>query len=160
MLQMQVEALCTNLLPLTKNLIRTKILKYDRPPKIYTFGEAVVFWLGDLLTGSKLVTSEQLRLLLEEFSDQLIYKFGNALQTAWVTDAEKGMKRLPSCKIGFLDRQYVCMDGIDFFLNLTTGETTKAVGISALETVAYNLTTLFVRYQQRLNSKSVQVNSE
>jgi hypothetical protein len=135
-----------------KNAIRTKILKHNRLVEEYNFGEALVFWLGDVLAGTHFVSPDQQRLVLEEFCDG-ICEFGKALGKDLDTVLGRGMaeiKRLPVCKIGFLDRKLVCMDGQAFFLDITTGEKVPATDHMPLETLAYNLTTLSVRYNNQL----------
>jgi hypothetical protein len=148
----QVEAICHSLSPLLRNTIRSKILNCQSLPTTYTFGEALTFWVGDMLIGSKLVTSEQLRVILEEFSGRIVH-FGNELQDVWLKEKPRGLpeyKKLPICKIGFLDRRLVCMDGQAFFLDLTTGTRVPAADNWPLETLAYNLTMLFVRYNTKM----------
>jgi hypothetical protein len=150
----QIESSCSHLSSLLINTIRTKILKKTELPKQYTFGEALVFFMADLLLGNKLLTAEQLRVVLEEFQDRIM-TFGLDLESAWYVATPKGiddLKRLPVCKLGILDRQLVCMDGCDFFVNVTSGERVPAVNNMPLELIAYNLTTLFVRSRTRLNS--------
>jgi hypothetical protein len=152
----QVERLCTQLSPLLKNTIRTKILHYTEPPKDYDFGEALTFWLADLLTGTKIISADQVRLLLEEFYSGILV-FGDSLTTAWETKGTMNRKRLPDCKIGFLDRQLVCMDGQNFFLDLVTGKKEAVSETKSLEVLMYNLTTLFVRYKNQMKSSSAEL---
>lgn len=152
----QTENLCTHLSPLLKNIIRSKILKLKEPSKTYNFGQALIFFLADMLTGSKLVTQDQLRVLLEEFSDRIV-DFGIKLEAAWKAAPVSNLrsfKSLPVCKIGFLDRQLVCIDGQDTFLDLNSGERVPSTDNLPLEVIAYNLTTLHVRYNNQLKKVS------
>jgi hypothetical protein len=149
------EAICSRLSPLLKNTIRSKLLKAELPCQ-YTDGEALLFWFADWMSGLKLVQPDQLRLVLETLAQQII-SFGNAVGAAMVAldgpRSIKGMRDLPVCKVGFLDREYVCMDGWDKFLELRTGETPPATNNMPVETIAYNLTSIFVRYTYQMKRK-------
>lgn len=157
-----VEDICPSLSQLFKNTIRIKILGHKSLPTTYSFGEALVFWLGDMLLGTKLTTEEQMRVIFEEFHER-IKSFGDTLQEVWLKDKPANFsayKKLPICKIGFLDRRFVCMDGQQFFLDLTTGDRIPAADNWPLETLVYNLTTLFVRYRTKMVMGSSQPKHE
>ncbi len=149
MLACDVENICSSLSPLLKNTIRNKILKLEEPATEYTCGEALVIWTADWLSRVMLLSADQLRLVLEEFVDNIIKagdELGYHMYRTPPTKDQEARKKYPVCKLGFLDRKLVCMDGRDTFVDLTTGNKTKAINSQPLETVAYNLTTLFIRY--------------
>lgn len=138
--QQLVEAGCIELSPIFKQALKNKILKVP-PGDEYSAGEALVFWTADWLAGLKLVSADQLRLLMEELG-QKVREFGDGL-------GDKADKpNPPSAKIGFLDRRYVCLDQYDKFLDLQTGEQIQAADKWPMETIAYNLTLLFMRYRK------------
>lgn len=157
MLAADVENTATSLSPLLVNIIKKRIIKTEASCMLYTHGEALLFWLADWLTLIKLLKPDQLQLLIEEFAPT-ITTFGTQLQKAeedTPIDSLAQVKKLPTCKVGFLDRRIACIDGRDTFLDLETGDTFPAVDRLPLETIGYNLTTLFLRYQNQMRVRSV-----
>lgn len=152
----KVERLCSNLSQLLKQAIRYKILKHEEPRTdiAYHPWEAFHFWLTDMLASTKLLQQEQLRLVVEEFSNDF-KTFGLTLQTALKDQVVKSVdkiKKLPVCKLGILDRRFICLDGRETFLDIQTGLLVPAIDNWPLETIAYNLTTMFVLYLNKYNS--------
>lgn len=148
----RVEGICSHLSSLFMKTIRIKILDLQEPLSTYSFGEALTFWLADNLISTKLVQTDQMREILEEFGDRLL-GFGVALEQAWVRGT-KELRKLPLCKIGILDRRLICMDGVPFFFDIVTGQKKPATDDWPLETVVYNLTTLFVMYYNKSKESS------
>lgn len=163
MLVQKVEAVCKHLSPVTMQAIRRKILQVPPEAENYSIGEALVFWTADWLTGVQIVAPDQVRLLIEEFAAD-IRKFGAALTEALKVPhsgppAHRVM-RLPSAKIGFLDRWQACMDGRNTFLDLKTGEIVPVIDRRPLETIGYNLTALFIRYSDLMHIEELKTTSE
>lgn len=161
----KVEAICKHLSVVTLQAIRKKILRV--PPDVYTYGvgEALIFWVADWLTGLQIIATDQVRLLIEEFAGNII-TFGKALEEALAQEqlsvgppVPKSM-RLPMCKIGFLDRWQACMDGRDTFLDLKTGEVVPAIDRRPLETIAYNLTALYIRYTDLMHIEDIRATND
>ncbi len=153
----KVEGACKSLSTLCKSAIRKKLLVNDPniklTPSEYSFGEALVFWVIDWLTRVKLLNAEQLQLVIQEFTAK-ITQFGNQLETQENQARFKsysGLLTLPMCKLGFLDRKLMCMDGYDQFLDLETGDLVPATDNKPLEVIGYNLTVLFMRYHTQAN---------
>lgn len=104
-------------------------------------GVALIYWIADMLSMVNLIDSDQQRLLMEEFEKDLL-KFGTELYKA----VEDQNSDLPVFKLGFGDRLTAAVTGRKAALNLNTGESLVNWKDSQfLETVNYNLTTLFVR---------------
>jgi hypothetical protein len=148
----QVEKLCSHLSPLLLNTIRNKLFKHDTPPTYYDVPEALLFWTADTLATTKLLKPEQLLILLEEFLEP-ITKFGRTLEIAQLNKD----KQLPVCKLGFLDRKCACIDNFEYFLDIETGIRVLSRDMLPLETIVYNLTTLFVNYHKKLKVSSAEL---
>ena len=150
----KVEAVCKHLSPVTLQAIRKKVLQVPDDCVEYTVGSALVFWVADWLTGLQILAADQVRLLIEEFSPDII-KFGVELEGALKIRSEDFRRprimQLPCAKIGFLDRWQACMDGRDTFLDLKTGKSVPAIERRPLETIAYNLTALYLRYSNLMH---------
>jgi hypothetical protein len=149
----RVEGICQHLSAAVGAHIKYQILKTTEP-RNYTVGEALLFWLADWFTRINLLKQEQLIRLLDNFAPSII-NFGAELEVALLRGNSarsiKSALKLPMCKLGFLDRRVACMDGRDTFLDLETGESFPAKDRLPLETLAYNLTSLFVRYRTQMN---------
>lgn len=147
----RVEEVCKNLSPLFKQAIKKNILDLAPSDSYYTFGEALIFWTADFLVTTKLLQPEQLRAAIEEFAGEL-QMFGSLLAGFRSQTNIKNVK-LPSCKLGVLDRKLICMDGKKVFLDITTGATMPAINKNPLETISYNLTVLAFRYARACDGK-------
>lgn len=143
----QVEDLCKNLTPLLKTIIRTKVIT-SLEPHTYTSGEALVFWLFDWLMKIKIASDTKVRLIIETFYG-IIRSFGDDLGHY----DKSSEKILPVCKIGICDRHIVCVDVSNRFLDLDTGLVIESIKKQPLETITYNLTTLYTRYANALKKK-------
>ncbi len=145
----RVEGVCINLTPLMKNTIRAKILMVEAPAQ-YSVGQALVFWLAEQLTADRVLSTEKIRLVLEEFN-LTIQIFGDKLEAAMdevqACRSVGQMKKLPACKFGLLDMKEACIDGQATFLDLETGESFPSIDKMPLRALVYNLTTLFMRYR-------------
>jgi hypothetical protein len=145
---------------LSRFQIRTlwsSVLK-TKPRQNISSGEALLFWTMNHLEGLNIVTRDQLQLAFERFGKHIV-GHGDLLYDRWVKychDIPQDPNRailpnfalqLPSQKFGFLDTNYAVMDGLDFFLDLNSGDTAKAVrGLKPLETRIFDLTTLWIMY--------------
>lgn len=145
-----VESICQYLPALLKKSIRKTLLKYEKPPELYSSGEALLLWAADWLTGTNIIKQDQLWTLLEEFSARII-EFGTVhLDKALITNQSIKNKSLPVCKLGFLDRNLACIDGCDKFINLTTGNVVSITNNWPIETIGFNLTALYLQYEAKL----------
>jgi hypothetical protein len=144
----KAEVVCKNLSVQQKNLIRNKILPRDPDQApFYMPGEALVFWLADWLIPTKLIKPEMFRSVLEEIRLDVSI-FGNVLYRS-LRDFKDNTK-LPVCKLGFLDRRYVCIEGRDTFFDSEREETVTKLTQMPFETVSYNLTVLYLRYVKEM----------
>lgn len=135
-----VEDSCKQLSKIEKKLIKKNILKCLDDKKQYTHTECIVFWLADLLSTTKLFSQSSIFILLEYFLPQLII-FGKSLSESIL---ESKSKKLPVCRLAILDRKYVYLEGCAEFIDLNTGEKLTNITKSPLESLTYNLTTLFI----------------
>ncbi len=117
------------------------------------------------MTRSNLLKTEQVWLLLDEYGGAISNFGSNFLgdESLWVMSPKGNKaKKLPVCKLGFLDRKIVCMDGCDTFLDLETGNKQPVADLMPMETITYNLTAVFTRYhaQAHKQSSSAEQNGE
>jgi hypothetical protein len=145
----KVQASCKRLSGLQLNLLRTTVLKLEPDHVQLSHGQVLLFWFADWLAGVNLLKADQmlgvchfLGKSIVEFGDKL----GKTIETAGAPQSTKAMKLLPVCKVGFLDREYVCIDGVDSFSSLSSGETVKVLSLMPIESIIYNLTSIYVRY--------------
>lgn len=143
-LRTKVEDACKKLKPIQKRYIAKSILKLTDDIKELTTYQSLVFWLTDWLVGTGIMEVEKIFLFVEHFS-QLLNAFSSALEEA------KDKDTFPVCRLGILDRQYICLDGSMDYLDLNTGDITTSIKLMPLETIVYNLTTLYTRYSNTLS---------
>ncbi len=116
-------------------LVRKLVGEGDR----LSAGQAMVYWVVELLNQVNLCDKEQINLIAEEFS-KTIETIGNKIAKA----VKENNTNLLVAYIVFGDRKYLAItDGGDF-LDLDSGYRISAPR-SILENVQYNLTTLFTR---------------
>ncbi len=149
----EVEGKCKRLSPITlqtikKLLIQQIDIRSKAPDFQYTGGEALVLWFADYITGVGLLGQEQLLFLISELQES-IKTYGSRLYDVLSVDPNAASINVPMFKIGFMDRRIACADGVDFFLNLTTGKTSPVTDVWPVETIAYNLSVIFYQYCYR-----------
>jgi hypothetical protein len=106
---------------------------------------ALVLWVADTLTRVRICTPDQLMLLLPVVRDGIL-QFAVKLDTYLerCKAGEQGVS-LVAHHLGFCDRRYVTLTGLDTLLDLQTGEVVDKLPVKPLETVGYDLVALYIR---------------
>lgn len=148
-----IETSTANLSPVQKTIL-AKILGLTGDT--LTAGEAMVFWLADLLSWVRICDSDQQRLIIELFCKD-IREHGERVHTAVVTRQPV----LPVSFIGFGDRHMVTITGQQVILDLNTGELKDlTLTEQLLETLNYNLTALYTRKYRALTKRQEEKTDE
>lgn len=106
----------------------------------YDPGQALVAWLFDLLLNIR-VHDEPTRWRIIETYHQPVADYGRTLAQALAAGAEQ----LPVAALLFADRRHAMLQGHTWLLDLTTGQRQDRGGRQFLESLLYNLATLYVR---------------
>jgi len=149
----EVEALCNSLSQAFKQSIKRNAIKLPPGAERCSPGEALVFWLADWLMKARLLGPDELRLVIDDLAGD-VKTFGDGL--AGCNNLGGRILKLPTAKLVFLDRRHVCLDGRPLFVDLKTGAVAEAIDYKPLETIAYNLTGLYLRYSQALKSPNLE----
>lgn len=138
---------CERLPPL--ELLRTvgEIFKGNLPDTSVNLapGTALRIWFKDLLKVLP-VEQEQRELIYNELSTK-IEEFGDHAFEAtggWKFDMAR-TDSVPVAFLGLADRRYIAMTGLKYMIDLKTGEKVEGHRMQFLETIQYNLTTLFMQ---------------
>lgn len=108
-------------------------------------GETLSLLVAGLLDRVRIVSNDQRLLLLQDIKS-VLWPFAQQLQEVINAAPDKRkISRLPVCQLGFVERRYVTATGRSGFLDLTTGDALRELPAAPLETISYNLTTLYVR---------------
>lgn len=108
-------------------------------------GRIMLLLLAGCLDTVGIITRDQRILLLQYFKDRLI-EHAETLQQKIDTAADiRQISGLPVINLGFIERRYVLIDGKPGLLDLQTGEVLEGLAKAQLETIAYNLTTLYAQ---------------
>lgn len=103
-------------------------------------GQALVVWVADLLLAVRLHDEDTRWRVLDAYHG-LIADYGRRLEAA----IEGDHAQLPVAALMFAERAYAMFQGTDWLLDLRTGERVPRGDLQFLETVLYNLATLFTR---------------
>jgi hypothetical protein len=143
----RVEDVCERLPPLEFRRTISEIFKGNIPDTSVdlTPGTALRIWFKDLLKVLP-VEQEQRELIygelatkVEEFGDHAFEATGG-----WKFDMGR-TDSVPVAFFGLADRRYITMTGLKYMIDLITGERVEGHKMQFLETIQYNLTTLFVQ---------------
>jgi len=114
-------------------------------------GVALLFWVADFLSGTKLLDQDRIRLWAETFATPVLMA-GDIIEREWYR--QNKLKQLPRVKIGFLDRLIATMDGSSVFLNLETGQVSSAMkNLRPKETIMYDLGVLYAERIEMCNNQ-------
>ena len=117
-------------------------------------GQALVWWVANLLQRARLVDQEQTWLLLEELAPNISI-LGEQLEAALAGDCKAAsVGKLPVITLGIADRAFAVITGKDAVLELKTGKWIEGARSQFLERVLYDLTTLYCRERQALPSEA------
>lgn len=133
--------LCTHSDGARKVLISKKCLS-ETP----SLEEACCAWFVDMVFGLP-VKSEQRHMVMDEFLPD-VASFAKSLNE--YIELSPAKLQLPVAYLGLGDRRYVAMTGRADMYDVNTGERTDMAKSMFLETIQYNLTTLFTRKYQAL----------
>lgn len=134
-----VTKVCERLGTLEIRRALNNMFKGTQVPYELSAGMALRVWFKDLLKILPL-DHEQRELVYDELADQ-VEKFGGELFETMADGREILLVRM----FGLADRRYVTMTGMKHMLDVETGDRIQGLTLQFLETVQYNLTTLFAR---------------
>ena len=104
---------------------------------------AGVVWTLELMkTRFPTVDSEQHWSVIENFLPQLLNYF-SSLYKALCQSSKDSKPQIPIVYLGIGDRSHACISSFDKLLDLNTGELVEGTTTQFLETIQYNLGTLF-----------------
>lgn len=137
-----VLAACERLAPLEHRRLLKGMYKGQEPAEASP-GAALRIWFKDLLKVFP-IEQEQRELIYEELGDK-VERFGDELFDSY-NDRELFTEshKIPVSYVGLADRKFLAMTGIRDLMDLTTGKRVDGTKFQFLETIQYNLTTLFI----------------
>ena len=135
--QAKVEETCKGLDTLLKRIIKAE----TKPDEANTIspGEALLYWLVDLLRSVKLSKIENYELHCMDWIKEELAHFGNSVDRAWECDDEKW----PVLTLSFFDRILIGAPGRPHKFNLSTCKVETQYRGPYLELIAYDMGTLY-----------------
>lgn len=134
--QIQQQNICRLVLSLTSGPAD------DEPAETW---HALLLWAADTLMQVRICTPDQVMLLLPVIRDGIL-EFAVKLDT-YLERCKQGEQdvSLVAHHLGFCDRRYVTLTGLDTLLDLQTGAVVDKLPVKPLETVGYDLVALYIR---------------
>lgn len=130
-----------------RNLCRLVLAITDGPAdtaEVETW-QAIVIWCADTLASTRLCSPDQQMMLLTELRDAFVTAGG--LLDNCKDQRAHGVEdvSVPAMHVGFIDRRFVTVTAEKRMLDLQTGEKIAKLPHKPLETVAYDLTVIYLR---------------
>lgn len=121
---------------------------YERGEPEILPGAALLVWLAAVLEGRAPIDRDARETLLDFLAEKVV-EAGTTVAAALEDSAP-----LPAVTLTIVDGTMVGMSGMDCWLDLRSGFTTKELPQAPFEAVSYNLTTLYVLHTARLKAEN------